>query len=223
MFFRRLVSIFVSPSQVFDDIRESRVSWWQPWVMVSVIVMVSAWLMTPVQVALLEANPELAGNVEDAGAMMRVMQAVQVFVSPVVMLIFTLIFAAISYVLVTLASKEATFKKYFTLVMFAEIVASVGFLATVLILRARGVDQIATPEDLKVGLSLRLLAPESGPVLGGILGSLEFFAIWAFVLIVLGLRRVFNFTLGTAIACTLPLWLLYTAFTVIGELMNAAR
>lgn len=218
-FFRRFVSIFVSPNEVFDEIRESMVGWWQPWLMVSVLIVIATWLMVPVQAALMEANPEMAGEA-GAEAITKVVMIVQVALAPIMVLIVTLILAAISYVVVTLVSKEATFKKYFTLILFADVVASVGFLASMIILRSRGLDQITSPEDMKVGLSLRPLLPEAGPVLSGLLGSLEFFAVWGFVLIVIGLRRIFGMSLGSAIAASVPLWLLYTAFSIVGEMFN---
>lgn len=219
--FRYFIAIFVSPYKVFDAIRESKVSWWQPWLMVSVIMVIATWLMLPIQAALIEATPELAGEMDSTA--MKISQIVQVVVVPVIVLIAALIVTAISYVMVTLMSKEATFKKYFTLILFADVIASIGFIATILILRARGLDQVASPEDLKAGLSLRPLVPDAGPVLGGILGSVEFFAIWGFTLIVLGLRRLFGFSLGAAIACCIPLWVMYTLFTVVGEVFQASQ
>jgi hypothetical protein len=57
----------------------------------------------------------------------------------------------------------------------------------------------------------------------GLLGSIEFFAVWGFALIVIGLRRILGLSLGAAIACCIPLWLLYTAFTVMGELFQGSQ
>ncbi|HEX6791317.1 MAG TPA: YIP1 family protein [Candidatus Krumholzibacteria bacterium] len=218
-FFRRFGAIFFSPYQVFDDIRDARVSWWQPWLMVSVLMMVATALSLPAQTALLENNPDLAGA-ENAAKMVKITQYVQLALSPVLVLLFAVIMTAVSYVVVTLVSKEATFKKYFTLILFTDVVAIVGYVVTSILLRARGFDQIASPEDMKVGLSLRLLAPDASPVVKGLLGGVEFFAVWGFTLAVLGLRRVFGLALGAAIACSIPLWLIYMALAVVGELMQ---
>ena len=223
--FRNFTAIFVSPNKVFDQIREAQVGWWQPWLIVSVIMVIATVLMLPIQSAMIESNPELmaGGNADNAESMMKIAQIVQVVMSPVIVLVAALIVTAISYVMVTLMSKEATFKKYFTLILFADVVASVGFIATILILRARGIDTISSPEDMKAGLSLRMLAPDAGPVVSGILGSVEFFAIWGFALIAAGLRRMFGFSLGAAIACCIPLWLMYTLFTVVGEIFQGRQ
>jgi len=54
---RRFVWMFVSPSRVFDEIRENKVGWVQPWIIVSVFYVAITWLGLPIQRALLELNP----------------------------------------------------------------------------------------------------------------------------------------------------------------------
>ncbi|HET6349004.1 MAG TPA: YIP1 family protein [Candidatus Krumholzibacteria bacterium] len=215
-FFRRFLWIFVSPNRVFDDIRDSKANWWQPWVMVSALTLVATALMIPMQRVLLEMNPKFSGaQVEKQMAMVSVSQMVM---APVMVLFVTLIVCGLTYVIVTVMSREATFKKYFTLILFTSVVSALGYLATALLLRARGMDTITSPEDLHASLSLRVLAPEGSAVLKGLLGSIEFFSIWGLVLIAAGLRRTFGMRLGQALACVIPLWLLYAVFTVLGEM-----
>lgn len=221
-FFRRFGAIFFSPYQVFDDIRESRANWWQPWLMLSILIVVATILTLPAQMVALQNNPAIE-DPEKAEAMVRATQWVQVVVAPIMVLIFTAIVTALSYIVVTLTSKEATFKKYFTLILFTDVVTSLGYLAGALILRARGIDTIQSTEDMKVGLSLRMLAPDASPVVRALLGSIEFFAIWGFTLVVLGVRRIFGLALGAALAASIPLWLFYLAFAVVGELLQKGR
>ena len=94
-FFGYFVSIFVSPNRVFDDIRDSKVGWWKPWLMVSVVVVIATYLMLPVQAALIAASPDV-GNAENAAAMIKATQLVQVVVAPVMVLIVSVIVTAIS-------------------------------------------------------------------------------------------------------------------------------
>lgn len=219
-FFRRFAWIFAAPQRVYDDIRESRVSWWQPWLMVSLLFVISTWLMLPVQRVLLENNPKLAG--ENIDAQMKITQIFQMVMAPALVLVGALIAAGISYVLVTLQSKAATFKTYFTLILFADVVAVSGYAATALFLRLHGVDNITSPDDLSTPFSLRVLAPEAGSVLKGLLGSIDFFAIWGLTLVAMGLRRIYGFTMAAAIGCVLPLWFLYAAFAILGEMFGMA-
>jgi len=217
MFFQRFLQIFASPTKVFDDIRDSKVGWWQPWLWVSILFVIGGWLMVPAQHALMALNPKMTPE------MMEKMGSVAYFqlaLAPAMCLIVALLAAGISYPVVTLQSREATFKKYFTLVLFTNLIFSLGYVITGIILRARGVDSIASPEDLKISFSLRMLAPGAGDVVKGLLGTIEFFSIWGLVLVVLGLKRIFNLRTGQAVACIIPLWLIYAVLSIVGEMAS---
>jgi hypothetical protein len=220
MFFKRFLWMFVSPSRVFDDIRENRVKWVQPWIIVAVLYVLITWLGLPVQRALLELNPtdmpaeQLERQMEMAGKF----APLQLVFAPAVVLVIALVTAGISYVLVTVLSRAATFKQYFTLVLFTDVVGTLGYLLTTAIVRLRGVDNIMEPDDARFSLSLRMLAPENSAALKGIFGTVEFFAIWSFILLVMGLRRIFGMSTGAAVACLIPMWLIYAALSIVGEL-----
>jgi len=214
-FFRRFVWIFASPYKVFDEIRESKVGWWQPWVIVSVLFMIATWLAAPLQQAVMEMNPQFED--QDVSGQAGMMRTMGVIMSPAMALIMTALVAGITYILVTLMSREATFKKYFTLLFFANIVYAVGYLLTMVLLRMRGVENITSPEDMHLSLSLRMLAPEASTFLRGLLGSIEFFSIWGLVLVCLGLRSIFGLRTGQAVACVVPLFIIYAAIAVVSE------
>lgn len=217
MFFQRFLWIFTSPTRVFDDIRDGKVSWWQPWLMVSVLFVIAGWLSMPAQRAVMELNPKVTPEMADK---MGVMLYWQLLITPIFSLIVALLSAGISYVVVTMQSKEATFKKYFTLILFTNLIFALGYVITSAILRARGVEGISSPEDVKIAFSLRMLATEASPVVRGLLGSIEFFSIWGLVLVVLGVKRIFKLATGPAIACVIPLWVIYTAFSILGEVFG---
>jgi hypothetical protein len=67
-----------------------------------------------------------------------------------------------------------------------------------------------TPEEVLGGgvlaSNLRPFAPEGSPVLASLLGSLDFFVIWAVVLLILGFRRVGRVSTTTAATMVLVLW-----------------
>ena len=218
---KRLVGIFTSPHQVFDDIRDGRVSWVQPWLMGSVIYAIITWIAMPIQTAVLQANNELSS--EQIEQQMQIMQRfgfVWVLLAPVGMFVITFIVAGISYVTVAVASRAASFKKYLTLSFFTGIVGMMGQLITCIIVRMRGLDQIEGAEDARLGLSLRIFAPDNA-IARGIFGSFEFFAIWSLVLVVMGLIRIFGMTRVQAIVTAVVLWILYAIATVLGEVTGA--
>ena len=212
--FRRFFQIYVSPSKVFDDIRDGRVSWWQPWIFTAILFIIGGWLAMPAQHAVMMLSPKMT---PEMGEKMAKAAYFQLIIAPAMVLIVGLLAAGISYVVVTLQSKEATFKKYFTLILYTQLIYALGYVIVCAILRARGTEGITSPEDVKISFSLRMLAPEANAVVRGLLASIEFFSLWGLILTALGLKRIFNLRTGQAVACVIPLWLIYATLSIVGE------
>ncbi len=216
-FLKRLIWIFVSPNRVFDDIRERRVSWVQPWILASFVYALIMWLAMPIQIAVLDVQPNLTTEqIDQQVDLMQRFGFMWIVMAPAGILLITLAMAGLSYVAVTIASRAATFKQYFTLCLYTGIVGMMGQLVSTIITRARGLERIAVPEDGQASLSLRLLAPDS-PVARGVFSSIEFFALWSLVLLVMGLCRIFGMSRGHAIAIAVVLWILSASLLVLSE------
>ena len=214
MFFQRFIQTYVSPGKIFDDIRESRVGWWQPWIWVSILFLIGGFLTIPAQHAVMMLNPKMTPEMAEK---MGSVAYFQLIFAPAMVLIIGFLAAGISYPVVTMQSQEATFKKYFTLIVFSNLIYALGYVIACVMIRMKGVDNITSPDDLKVSFSLRMLAPEASPVVKGLLSSIEFFSIWGLTVVVLGLKRIFNLRTGQAIACVIPLWILYAGLSIMGE------
>jgi len=221
-FLNRFVWIFVSPSRVFDDIKEHRVRWVQPYLIVSVLTMLVTWLSMPVQRILIEYNAQdlPSEQVDKQLEMMDKFGLIQLILVPAGVLLVSMVVAALCYILVTVLARTATFKQFFTLTLFTSVVSTTGQLLSTVIVRARGLDRIMEAKDAQMALSLKVLAPENSAALRGLLGSFEFFACWAFVLIALGLMRIFGMTRGAAIAALVPMWIIYVAALIVGEIFG---
>jgi membrane protein, antimicrobial resistance system len=218
-FVNRFVAIFVSPTRVFEDIRERRVGWVQPWLMVAILYMLVTYLGLPIQRALLELNPAgiAPDQIDKQIEVMDKLGFVWVLLAPIGVLFVSLVVSGLTYIVVTIMSREATFKQYFTLSMFTDVIAILGQLVSVAVVRLRGVDAIADVEEGRFSLSLRTLAPPDSSLLKGLLGSFEFFTLWSFVLLVLGLMHVFKMTRAQAVAVIVPIWIVYVVMLVLGE------
>jgi len=221
-FLNRFVWIFVSPSRVFDDIKEHRVLWVQPYLIFSVLTMLVTWLSMPVQRILIEYNAQdlPSEQVDKQLEMMDKFGLIQLILVPAGVLLVSMVVAALCYILVTVLARTATFKQFFTLTLFTSVVSTTGQLLSTVIVRARGLDRIMEAKDAQMALSLKVLAPENSAALRGLLGSFEFFACWAFVLIALGLMRIFGMTRGAAIAALVPMWIIYVAALIVGEIFG---
>jgi membrane protein, antimicrobial resistance system len=216
------VWIFTSPTRVFDDIREHRVRWVEPWLIVSVVTMVVTWLSLPLQRAILEINPHNLSpeNVDKQIQMITRFGLVQVLVTPIGVMVLSLVVAGLTYILVTILCRAATFRQYFTLLMFTSVVSSAGQLLTTAIVRLRGFEAVQSADDIRLSLSLRFLAPENNAALKGLFSSFDFFIVWALVLIVMGLMRIFDMKRNTAIAAIVPMWIIYAVALIVGEVFN---
>lgn len=220
-FLNRLVWIFVSPHRVFDDIRERRVGWVQPWLLASIFYMLVTWIMLPVQSVLLELNTEMtAEQIDQQLDVLERFGFMWIILAPAGALLVTFVMAGLSYVAVTLASRAATFKQYLTLSFYTGIVAMSGQLISSIIVRVRGLDVIQEPQDAQLSLSLRALAPEGNAVVRGMMASIEFFALWSLVLMVMGLMRIFGMSRGQSIGVAVLLWVLYSATVILGEVFG---
>jgi hypothetical protein len=217
MFFRRFLQIYTSPTRVFDDIRESRVGWWQPFLMASILFIIGGWLAMPAQHAVMMLNPKMTPEMAEK---MGTAAYFQLILAPAMLLLVGLIAAGASYVVVTLQSKEATFKKHFTLILFTQLIYALGYVIISAILRARGTDNITSPDDVRLSFSLRMLAPEANAVVRGLLATIDFFSLWGLILTAMGLKRIFNMRTGQAIACIIPLWLIYAVLSIVGEVFS---
>jgi membrane protein, antimicrobial resistance system len=217
--YNRLVSIVVSPSRVFDDIRDEHAGWVPPWIAVSLIGMLISYLSMPVQRAVLELNAAglPADKLDQQMAIMGKMLVFSLILTPAVVLLVTGVVAGISYIMLATVSQRANFKQYFTLAMFTGVISVIGPLLSTVVIRLRGVDRIIDMEDAKFSLSLRPLAPPDSVVLKGLFGSFEFFTIWSSVLLVMGMMRIFGLSRGKAIAVLVPVWILYVGLLILGE------
>ena len=221
-FINRFLWIFSAPAKVFDHITEDKVSWWQPWIWLSIISTITAYLSLPAQRAVVVLNP---GNIppeqlQQQLDMMDKYGTVQLLAVPILILVVALIVGGLSYILVSILSEKASFKKFFTVYFYGGIVASLAGLLGVIMVRVKGINTIRVPEDAQFSISLGFLAPPDGALIKGVLSGIEFFSIWALVVIAMGLMRVFDMPRKHAVYCVIPMWVLSVIMIMIDNLVR---
>ena len=222
-FFQRFIWIFTAPAKVFADIREGRAPWWQPWIWMSLITVIMAFFAKPIQIAVMELNPNNHPP-EQVEREMEIFekygQWLQIGLTPVILLVVTLIVAGLTYIVVSVLCSKANFMKFFKITLYAGIVSSVSTVLSTAVLRMRGVDAIRSVDDARFSIGLGFLAPEEGNLVRAALYSFDFFAIWSLVLVVLGLMHVFGMQVRQAIYCVIPMWLISVAMLTIQEVVG---
>jgi hypothetical protein len=221
-FINRFLWIFSAPVKVFDHIAENKVSWWQPWIWLSIISAVTAFLSAPAQRVVVELNP---GNMpaEQLQRQLEMMDKygnIQLIAIPIVVLVIALIVGGLSYILVSILSEKANFKKFFTIYFYGGIVASLAGVIGAIMVKMKGLETIRAPEDAQFSISLGFLAPPDGLLIKSILSGIEFFSIWALVIIAMGLMRVFDMPRKHAIYCVIPMWVLGVILILVNNLVT---
>jgi hypothetical protein len=223
-FFNRLAWIFFSPTKLFQDIKEGNAPWWQAWIWLSIIYLIVGYASVPINIAITELNlrdlpPEQLDKqlafLEGAG------KWIQIGATPVLLLLITLAVSGLVYIMVSILSEKANFKKFFVLSLYASLVSSMANVIATVVVRLRGVDTIRSVADARFSIGLAFLAPDEGALARALLTSFDFFAIWSFVLVVMGLMHIFEMPRRQAIYCVIPLWIIYVGMLLLGEVTGS--
>jgi hypothetical protein len=219
----RLTWTIQSPKLLFADI-EAGAAWWEPWMWVSVLNMLVAYISVPIQLQLVRLNPNdvPADQLQQTIEQMEKFGFLGVISTPVVVLVTGLIIAGISYLVVSVISDTSSFKKFFTIYLYASIVSSIGLLIGTALTRMKGVESIRSPEDAVASFGPALLLTPGHKILYPILSSFDVFYIWFYVLVGMGVAHVFHVSRRTAALSVIPLWLLFVLISLVSSRLGGA-
>jgi hypothetical protein len=217
-FLSRAIWTLTSPKHLYEDIARGS-QWWEPWVWVSLVSMVIAYISIPVQMQLVRLNPQgrPPEDIEKTVEAMQKFGAIGIVSTPVVILITALIVGGVSYLLVSLLAEESSFKKYFTLMLYANIDVASGQLIGTVLTRLKGVENIRSVQDATAQFGPALLASPDQKILYPVLSSLDVFYIWFYALLAAGLVHVFRMSTRNAVLVIIPVWLLQVLFALLGS------
>lgn len=215
-FVSRFVWLFQSPRRLFEDIAGGA-PWWQPWVWVSLINMVIAYLSLPIQIHLMGLNPRdlPPEQLEQTLESMAKFGHLGLISTPVVVLLTSLIISAITYIAVSVMAESAGFKKYLTLYMYSSVPASLGLLLGTIMTRLKGVESLRSIEDAVASFGPAMFVGAGSPKTHAILGSLDLFYIWFYILVGAGVMQVFGLGRKAAALVVVPLWLVYVLISLV--------
>lgn len=207
-FLSSIVDIFVDPFKVFARI-EAGLSWWKPFVLVTVVTTILSYLMLPFQRRLIELNTRglneehLQKAVEDFGKF----APMTLITVPIFLIIVFLVIAGIVHLVVNIMSSRSNYKKTLSLISFCGIITIIEQIISTAVLRMRGVEGVESAADMKFSLSLAPLLSDGKGLLNAVLQSLSIFSIWYYVVLVLGIAAIFKLSRKAAIVPVLPIWI----------------
>ena len=219
-FVQRFIGIFVSPRKVFADI-DGGSPWWEPWVWGSIIHIAIAYVVLPIQIRLFELtrNQTPPEQFEKGLVSMQSfpVKYLGVLTAPVTVLFVGVIFAALSFIAVSVLSERSNFKKHLTIYLWSSIVASVGVLLSNIVVRLNGIEQIRRFRDAMAPFGPAALIPDDGgKIWYALLSTLDIFSIWFYVLMAVGVMQVFRMSRWASLLVVVPIWLLSVLIALIG-------
>lgn len=189
----RLVMVFVSPGTLFNLLKQTP-KWLGAFLLVVVLTSVPATWLQPEEMVREQITQGLPADASEADVE-RVEGVADFFASPAGRTISTAIAAAfiavimVAYVgLIMLVFNvfmggEASFKQLFSFSSHASLISAVGALVSVPLKIAK--------EDMKAGMNLGLLSPADSGFLNNFLTGIDIFAVWATLVLALGLTKLY--------------------------------
>lgn len=221
-FVSRFVWTIQSPSRLFADVAEGA-PWWQPWVWVSLIQMVIAYLSIPIQIQITRLNPRglPAEQLQQTIEGMEKFGYLGIISTPVVILLSSVIIAGISYLVLGVLAEESRFKTYLTVYLYASIVSSIGLLLGTFLTRMKGVETIRSLDDAVSSFGPALFVSADDKILRAVLSSLDVFQIWFYVLLGWGAMSIFGLSKRSAFFVVAPVWLVFVLIGLVASGLSA--
>lgn len=207
-FLSSIVDIFVDPFKVFARI-DAGLSWWKPFVLVTVVTTVLSYLMLPFQKKLIGLNPRGMSEeqLQKAAEGFDKFAPLTLITVPIFLIVVFLVMAGIVHLAVNIMSSRSDYKKTLSLVSFCGIITIIEQIISTAVLRMRGVESVESAADLKFSLSLAPLLGDGKGLLNAVLQSLSIFQIWYYAVLVLGIAAIFKLSRKAAIVPALPIWI----------------
>ena len=225
-FVGRVVWAFTSPKKLIAVIDAEGVGWWEPWIWASLLNMIIAYAVMPIQIKLLELNPQDMTE-EELRQTLDIMQRFPTkFLSmgsaPLMVLLAGGLFALISYIAVSILSEHANFRKYFTLYLYSSVIAAVGILLSNVFVRSKGLDNIRSVYDASFSIGpAAFIDANSHKALFAVMSTLDVFSVWGFWFIWVGVAHIFRLTGRSALLVVIPVWLLWVLISLVGARMGS--
>ena len=177
-----LVKVLYEPDAVFQRVTEKS-RFLIPFLAIAAAILVISFTLKPFFVAAIQEGlnqaasrltPEQAARMPSASTQATIL----VVVSPLNALFILLIGALLLWVTVSLTGGEAKFGALLSVLTYA--FATYVLYATIssIVLHLRGVESVASLDDMRAQLGLDLLAPNAGRFMGTFLSGLNPFSVW---------------------------------------------
>jgi len=222
--FDKIIGIFVSPQETFQEINK-KPNWLVPFIIIVIVTLISQYLLLDItlndQIEAMKARGMTGEQMQMAQDRMQgPMKYIGFIVAPIFILLAWLILSGILlFTGNTVMGGKAKFVNVLAVVSWSSVIGIVqAALRTYLI--------ISKGTSFGVTTSLAILLPtpqigESKTILYRLLSRFDIFTIWTLILWIIGLSVVYNFSTKKSATMVLTLWTIYILFVVgVGSLLG---
>ena len=219
--FLNVFNILAAPSEVFADIKE-KPHWRIAFIIVLASSMLIGWFMIPAMEQPLRSiySKSFGENGAEAAmsSMMRMYFVLGVIVQPALAFIRWTVFSIALSCLTRVFNSEAPlqFKQVFSATVYCEIIFILMSTLNVLIIYAKGLEQIETANDLTIfkGLEFFLKNKNENAVLVTLLGSINIFSIWYLIVVSISIRLFTGLKGSESFMLSVIAWLAWMAISL---------
>lgn len=230
--FERLAGVITSPNETFASIAR-RPDWIVPLLIIFVLALAGG-VITAMKVDFnalahetMEMNPKTADlpadRLETAIKFTAATMKVSAFASPVLSVISLLIVAAVLMVSFRLFAGEVTFMQAFSLTLYAWVPRVIKGVIAVIVLMSRGNISLIDLQN-PVMSNLGFLAdPKANPVGFALASSLDLFAVWSLILLIIGFAVATRLSRAKSAGIVIGWWIVVNLLLLIGPAMQMMR
>lgn len=230
--FQRIAGVIVAPVDTFLSIAR-RPDWVVPFLAIAILSLASGILIaTKVDFNALaheamEMNPNTAqipaDRLESSIKFTAAIMKVSAYANPLLMALALVIVAAVLMVSLRLFAGEITFLQAFSVTLYAWMPRLVKQIIGTIVIFSRNEVSILDLQNPVVSNLGFLADPKTNPVLYAIASSVDLFAIWSVILMIIGLAIASRLSRGRSAAIVVGWWVVINLLSLIGPAMQMMR
>jgi Yip1-like protein len=225
---QRLTGVIAAPIDTFTSIAR-RPDWVVPFLAIFIISLAAGILIatrvdfTELAHEAIEMNPNAKQVPDSAVRFTAAIMKVSAYASPILTVLSLLIVAAVLQVSFRLFAGEVTFLQSFSVTLYAWVPRLIKAILSVIVIFSRpsiSLLELSNPVMSNLGF---LVDAKANPVLYAVASSIDLFAIWSVVLLIVGFAIASRLSRARSAAIVIGWWIVVNLFSLIGPAMQMMR
>jgi hypothetical protein len=219
-----LLNVYIDPVSTARRV-QLKWFWIYPLIVVGIVSVLIQLQMVPFTMQAMRIDPpgNMSGmsgaQLEQALSMAGKVTTIIAYILPVFILAITAIAALLVMAMGTIVDAKVKFQHVLSLLLTCGMISMLQFVAGLIVLKSKGLDDIQSMKQLQVPLGLDIFVNANG-ALGGLLNYFSIFTIWYIVMLVLSYAHLAKVSKGKAFFATMPPWVIGALFAMLGAMFR---